>query len=243
MHNYENYGIKDYFVADDTLNDSVEKLEQIAKGVNKLPFRPKFSAYTRLDVMVKSPEHVSLLKDIGLSRTWIGLDSLHPVASKKIGKGMSEHLKKEMLYKLKEEWGQDVTIDVGYIVGLPEEPRGFIEKVAEWINEKDSPIYNVEFIALLLVPPNTVLQYSPRSDMDINYEKYGYQITNMEKFWQWTKQDNTDIYSYDQANALAMQLNAQKIKKDYMPNMEENAEVYKNPDWYFTGLIAKLKKI
>jgi radical SAM superfamily enzyme YgiQ (UPF0313 family) len=243
MHNYENYGIKDYFVADDTLNDSTEKLEQIVKGIRKLPFQPKFSAYTRLDVMVKSPEHVSLLSEIGLARTWIGLDSLHPIASKKIGKGMSEHLKKEMLYKLQEEWGKTVTIDVGYIVGLPEEPKNFIEKVAEWINEKDNPIYNVEFIALLLVPPSTVLQYSPRSDMDINYEKYGYQIPNMEKFWQWTKQDDTEIYSYDQANSLAVQLNSQKIKKDYLPNMEENAEVYKNPDWYFTGLISKLKKV
>jgi radical SAM superfamily enzyme YgiQ (UPF0313 family) len=118
LYNYEKYGIKDYFVADDTLNDSVEKLEQIAKGINKLPFKPNLSAYTRLDVMVKSPEHVSLLKDIGLARTWIGLDSLHPVASKKIGKGMSENLKKEMLYKLKEEWGQNVQIILGNIVKL-----------------------------------------------------------------------------------------------------------------------------
>ncbi len=240
MHNYENWGITEYTVADDTLNDSTEKLEQIAKAIDRLPFRPRFQAYTRLDVMVKNHEQVDLLKNIGLARTWIGLDSLHPIASKKIGKGMSESLKKEMLYKLGEEWGRDITIDVGYIVGLPGEPRHFIEKVAEWINEKDNPIYDVEFIALLLVPPSPLLQYTPRSDMDINYEKYGYQIPNLERFWSWKKQDHTEINSYEEADDLAKKLNSQKIKKGWKPSFFEDTRVYQKPDWYFENLISML---
>lgn len=241
MENYDRWGVIDYTVADDTLNDSTEKLEQIAKAVRKLPFQPRFQAYTRLDVMVKNREHVDLLKEIGLTRTWIGLDSLHPVASKAIGKGMNEQTKKEMLQTLKKEWGESVTIDVGYIVGLPEEPASFIEQVSSWANASDSPIYNIEFIALLLVPPSPFLKYTPRSDMDINYEKYGYQIPNLEKFWNWTKNDNTGISSYQEADLLARKLNSQKTSRNYKANFEEDDQVYKNPDWYFSNLISNLK--
>lgn len=242
LENYNRWGITDYTVADDTLNDSTEKLQQIAKAVRKLPFRPRFQAYTRLDVMVKNSEHVDLLKEIGLTRTWIGLDSLHPVASKKIGKGMAEQTKKEMLYTLKDKWGRDVTIDVGYIVGLPGEPKDFIESVASWANQEDNPIYAVEFIALLLVPPSPFLKYTPRSDMDINYEKYGYTIPDLKKFWEWHKDDNTGISSYKEAELLARTLNAGRVKRDYQPTFEEHSDVFKDPEWYFSGLLSRLKQ-
>ena len=227
-------------MADDTLNDSTEKLEHIVRAVNKLPFQPKFQAYTRLDVIVTHPAQISLLKELGLTRTWVGIDSMHPVASKVIGKGMSEQRKKDMLWQLKDSWGTDVTIDAGYIVGLPGEPAEFTESFFEWADHKDSPIFAVEFIALLLAPEVPAFKYQRRSDMDINYQKYGYEIPNLERFWEWTKNDKTEINSYSQANTLAQKLNARRTKRTYPENFVEDVLVTQNPDWYFENLIKKL---
>jgi len=240
LENYERYGITNYTVADDTLNDSTEKLEHIVRAVNKLPFQPKFQAYTRLDVIVTHPTQISLLKEMGLTRTWIGIDSLHPIASKAIGKGMSEQRKKDMLWKLKDSWGTDVTIDAGYIVGLPGETAEFTESFFEWADHKDSPIFAVEFIALLLAPEVPALKYQRRSDMDINYQKYGYEIPNLEKFWEWTKDDNIGINSYSRANALAQKLNSKRTNRTYSENFIEDKMVQREPDWYFENLIKKL---
>jgi hypothetical protein len=49
-------------------------------------------------------EQVYLLKEIGLVNTWIGVDSMHPVASKIIGKGMNSNKKKDLIYKIGEVW-------------------------------------------------------------------------------------------------------------------------------------------
>lgn len=238
--NYERFGIINYQIADDTLNDSTEKLEHIVKAIKKLPFQPTFQAYTRLDVMVTNPIQVDLLKEMNLIRTWIGLDSLHPIASKAIGKGMSEERKKDMLWQLKDKWGRCVTIDAGYIVGLPGEPADFTESVFEWADAEDSPLYSVEFIPLILAPDVPVLQHQNKSLMDLNYEQYGYKIPNLQRWWEWIKDDNTGLNSFADASALAQKLNQSRTPRNYPQSLLESSEIEQNPDWYFKNLIEKL---
>jgi hypothetical protein len=76
--------------------------------------------------------------------------------------------------------------------------------------------------------------------MDINYQKYGYEIPNLEKFWEWTKDDNTGINSYSRANALAQKLNSKRTNRTYSENFIEDKMVQREPDWYFENLIKKL---
>ena len=49
MHNYNNWGSEEYWIADDTFNDSIEKLEMFLRVSKRLPFKIKFRAYIRLD--------------------------------------------------------------------------------------------------------------------------------------------------------------------------------------------------
>jgi hypothetical protein len=240
--NYEQWGTTQYVVADDTLNDSTEKLEHILSAVKNLPFKPKFKAYTRLDVIATHPEQAMLLKEIGLANTWMGIDSFHPKASKVIGKGMPAERRKEMLYTLNDIWGESVTITAGYIVGLPFEDTDSLYKSAEWLSQPDSPVYSTTFMGLRLNPPNPRLKFTSRSDMDLNYKDYGYDIPDINKFWEWTKNDQTGINTYMDSEILASKLNSMMPTRVALPNMHHPSTMLNNPNnWYFKELIDQLK--
>jgi len=243
MDNYNRWGTTKYWVADDTFNDSTEKLEIILSVIERLPFRPEFRAYTRLDVMHSNFRQVELLRDIGLVNTWIGVDSIHPFASKIIGKGMSANRKKDLIYKVGETWQGKVNIKVGYIVGLPGEDSKFVRETVDWFLEESNPVNQLNLNPLRILPQLPALSHTSRSEIDLNYQKYGYNIPDLSKFWQWTKNDGTDIMTFDSAANLCSEL-TEKIKK--RPTMIEtfNETGIKNPkEEYFIPLIKKLKEL
>lgn len=242
MENYEKWGITSYRVADDTLNDSVEKLQYLLDVVKRLPFKPNFRAFIRLDVITVQPEQIEILKELGLISSWIGIDSMHPVASKAIGKGMEMERKKETLYKLKESWGNSIYIDCGYIVGLPGEDSNFIRELVNWVIQKDSPIDRIALPPFFLNALD-ILPHYPKSDMDRNYKKYGYDVPNKDEPFLWTKDDGTDIKSFLDAAKLSLELTKlmnDNLKSNNFGHMYNG--LYEDPKIeYFPKLIDLLK--
>lgn len=212
MNNFEKWGTTKYWVADDTFNDSTEKLEIIADVISRLSFKPQFRAYTRLDVMHNNLRQAELLKDIGLVDTWIGVDSMHPVASKIIGKGMKAEKKKELIYKVGEIWQGIVNIKVGYILGLPGEDSDYVRETVDWFLDEKNPVNQLNLNPLRILPPLDPLKHTSRSDIDLNYKKYGYDIPDLNQFWEWTKDDGTDLTSFTKTAELCFEL-TEKIKK------------------------------
>jgi hypothetical protein len=243
MDNFNRWGTTKYWVADDTFNDSTEKLEIIEKVISRLPFRPKFRAYTRLDVMNNNLRQAELLKNIGLVDTWIGVDSMHPVASKVIGKGMNSEKKKDLIYKIGEIWKDVVNIKVGYILGLPGESSDFATETVDWFLKDDNPVNQLNLNPLRILPPLDALKHTSRSDIDLNYEKYGYQIPDLNKFWEWTKNDGTDLTSFTKTANLCFDL-TEKIKKrlPLMPEHFSETGITDPKTQYFDPLIESLQK-
>ncbi len=244
MLNYESWGTTRYFIADDTLNDSVEKLEMLVRIKNRLPFDLKYKAYIRADVIATQSEQVELLKQSGLSSCYIGIESFHPLASKFAGKGMDPSRRKQALYDMNASWGDQVSINVGYIVGLPGEDSKFLREQAEWFSQIDCPVnYQVSFISLQINPvkPGT-LAYP--SEIDKNPESFGYTIPDMTKPNFWLKNDGTDIVSYKQALDLAAELNHYVWNKrpKVIDNINYKLGSIHNPNSeYFFPLIEMLK--
>ena len=241
--NYEKWQITDYWIADDTFNDSTEKLEMILRVTNRLPFKLRFRAYIRLDVIAMQPQQIQMLYDMGLRSCWIGVETFHPVASKAIGKGMSGEKRKQALYDIQKVWGNDVSISAGYIIGLPGEDETFLREQLDWFLEDNNPVnHNPNFLPLVINPPGA-FEYHPMSDIDKNPEKYGYTIPDMSKHNFWIKDDNTGINNLEKAMALTEEFLA-KIK-------EKGNRIYdtitydrgiKDPvTEYFIPLIEKLK--
>lgn len=244
MDNYEKWGSTQYFVADDTFNDSIEKLEMMVRIKNRLPFDFKFKAYIRADVIATQPEQIKLLKDCGLASCYIGIESFHPQASKFAGKGMDPTRRKQALYDMNDYWGDDVSINVGYIIGLPGEDEKFLREQAEWFSKADCPVnYQVSFIGLVIHPVRPDSYIYP-SEIDKNPSAFGYHIPDMNKSSHWTKDDGTDITSYLRAVELADELNNDVWSK--RPFVEDNIDYKKGSildplNEYFLPLLKILK--
>ena len=83
----DRYGITNFYVADDTLNESNEKLELLAKVVSQLDYKPNLVAFARLDVLSRRPEQIPLLKQANVVGLNFGIETLSKEAAKSIRKG------------------------------------------------------------------------------------------------------------------------------------------------------------
>ena len=140
---------------------------------------------------------------------------------------------------IRDIWGSDVYVVAGYIVGLPGESVADLEETMAWCTGADSPINEIRLNPLIINPPTSLHPNASHSDMDLNYRDYGYEIPNLERSWEWIKNDGTDIRTF---------ADAQRVAKDLMRDLKlsrpwdyEFAGVEHPSAEYFTPLIDKLK--
>jgi len=244
MTNYEMFGVTKYFIADDTFNDSIEKLQMVARIKNKLPFDLKTKAYIRADIIATQPQQIPLLLEGGLASCYIGIESFHPKAGKFAGKGMDPSRRKQALYNMQEHWGNNVSINGGYIVGFPGEDEKFIREQADWFAQPDCPVnYGVSFLGLVINPWTPESTIYP-SEIDKDPAKFGYFIPNKDKPMHWVKNDGTDITTYLKAHELATELNNKvwTLRGPRKDNVDYKLGTIKDPlNEYFFPLINLLK--
>jgi len=216
LDNYTKWGITDYWIADDTLNDSTEKLQYMAAVVKLLPFKPKFRCYLRIDLIVTHPEQAQLLLDIGIVGVFVGIETFHPKSAKVIGKGMDSEKRKQALRYLQNVWEDQIRIECGYIIGLPHESYTDMRDSHAWFMQPDCPVHCVYYFPLIITPP-ALYPNKPSSELEKSYEKYGYTISeeNMHA-GKWTKNDDSDIKSFEQSFEIMQELNAEIATKNTM---------------------------
>jgi radical SAM superfamily enzyme YgiQ (UPF0313 family) len=208
IENYQKWGTTSYFIVDDTFNDSTEKMQMFADISQSLPFELKFWAYLRADIIAAHPEQIQLLKDAGIQETYFGIETFNPKTAKFIGKGMAHDRITDTLYKCKEAWGPRSYIAAGIIVGLPYETQSTIQKAVDFFSRADSPVDLANTFPLSIIGNHDLVKYMYMSEIDRNYSKYGYYFPNPEtNYFNWRKDDDTDITSYEQAEALAIEFN------------------------------------
>ncbi len=217
--NYQKWGIKRYFIIDDTFNDSVEKLKSFCEIVESLPFKIEFVAYIRIDLFAAHPEMADLLKRMGLKFALFGLETWNPDTSRIVKKGGSRERKIEAIKIAKESWGDEVTIVTNLIVGLPNDTRESFDNFIEWY-EKEGIDY-IGFVVtnpLMLSPDDEKDPYKVfLSDIDKRKEHYGYVFNQDEKLnkdidfhggkWEKNEKDTGDIRNRDEATALVKEYN------------------------------------
>jgi hypothetical protein len=242
LRNYELRGTTTYNIADDTFNDDIAKIEMMVRIVKRLPFKPTFFAYIRLDLIAINLKQIDLLKEMGLTYCYIGVESFHPVASKFSGKGMQSDKRKQTLQLMSKIWGNSVAVDIGYIVGLPGEDEKYLREQAEWFLSDECDLnHYITFIALVINPSWSV-KYSALSRIDKDPEAFGYTIPDRDKPNFWVKNDGTDITSYERACELADEFSAKTFRRAKMMNTNNRSELELNPlNDYFLPLIEMLK--
>jgi radical SAM superfamily enzyme YgiQ (UPF0313 family) len=166
IYNYEEFGVYQYRFLCDTFNESHEKLEQICEITENLPFKIKYEAYIRHDLL--DERQIEYLGRSGLVAAVLGIETLNKKSGEAIGKGMhpEETMKRvEMLKRMIPH----CSISTGIILGLPNDSVDNIQWVYELAKQADLLKLNIQ--PLRIRRKNELLELS---DMENHYEKYGY---------------------------------------------------------------------
>jgi len=175
MRNYTDYGITNYILSDDTFNDSLYKVEVLHDLFTHLPFKIQFSCYLRLDLLLRFPKEITLLKEMGLIGAFFGIESFNKDAAKLIGKGLDPDVAKQALDDLKRiHWKNEVKIGVGLITGIPYETYESLEQTKQWILDEENLVDQVVPFPLSISNPNNVRPQPWDSEFQKNAETYGF---------------------------------------------------------------------
>ena len=174
--NYEMFGVNNYWFNDDTFNDNVVKLEYVAEAIAKSGVDITYSAFLRADLLARFPETISMLADTGLVAANFGIETLHPVAKKAIGKGQENERQFDAIRQLKKY--KPIWTHTGMIVGLPGEPLSSIFKSQEWFIKQDFEVFNSWNWYSLTIRKNVMTRLS---EFESDYEKWGYSEMSLEE--------------------------------------------------------------
>ena len=202
--NYEKFGTTNYFIGDDTFNDSTYKLEQLHRMITTLPFKINFTAYLRMDLLSAHREQIPLLQEMGLASPFFGIETLNKRSGSAIGKGMNTEKAKEFLLELEGDlWKKKIPIICSFIVGLPYETPESIENTFNWI--KDTPLNSVFFPLII----NDKKYF--KSEFTTKYKDFGYTLDRDSGYWE------NEHFNYHSAGELAERFNSELSKRDNYP--------------------------
>jgi radical SAM superfamily enzyme YgiQ (UPF0313 family) len=180
IRNYELYGTTDYSVSDELINESMPKMELVHEAFSTLPFKVNYTSYARLDLLHAYPTQRELLVESGAIGLTFGIETLHELAGKKIGKGLGPTRIKQTLSYCNETWKDKIIMSSNFIVGLPEEPEESVRATADWVASDDCPLDLVGFIPLMVRPKS---DGRIESKMDKDPKKYKLEVFE-DRSWQ-----------------------------------------------------------
>ena len=222
INNYEKWGVTNYSILDDTFNDTVQKLREFNSITENLKFKINYSAYIRADLVHRFPESCELLENSGLSAAIFGIETLHPEASKLVGKAWSGTTAREFLPELQHNiWKNKIFTQSNFIVGLPKDTVENIMSTTDWLLKN---MCHARFSSLYLMPPTKgeVSQY--HSEFSRNYSDYGIEhVYENETYIGWKHGD------WNQAKAV-------KLTAEIINNILVN--YFKPEAWFIPSLMS-----
>lgn len=195
QHNFDKFKTTNYYILDDTFNDSDYKMQGWKNAIDQLDFDINYTAYLRADLLNRNSSHIELLKNTGLMSGFFGIESFNGQASRAVGKGWSGRQARQFLPELKSIWQNDVTFHCSFIVGLPPETVGEYYQTHQWLLDHDMDSW--VFKPLLITPGFRTMS----SDFDRNFEKYGFTYDHDSQQW------STPYMTSQKAVAVASVLN------------------------------------
>ena len=188
LRNYEKFGTTKYFFVDDTYNDSLDKIKGLYDNVySQLPFKIQFTTYLRLDLIMRFPEMISVLKESGLRSAFFGIESINEQSAKAIGKGVNPKKQFEFIKRLKDNEFKNVSLSVGIILGLPYDTIETLEETRDFMLSDENRADKFEINSLGIVPnfPSTW-----KSEFLLDWKKHGYTYEDADITKPWSTLNN-----------------------------------------------------
>lgn len=168
--NFDKFGISNYYIIDDTFNDSDVKLDAMLMAIKKLSFKPLFWAYIRLDLIARDVSSFQKLYDIGLRACFFGIETLHPPTGRIVGKGYSREKQISAIKHIREKY-PDVLMHGSFIIGLPGETMESCTQTFFEISTQNIPLHSFTF-GVLHLDDASLVTWS--SELTVNFDEYGY---------------------------------------------------------------------
>lgn len=174
---WESNGTDSFYITDDTFNDDNDKMENFHKLFTSLPFKPKFSAFLRLDLIDRFPHQADLLLEAGMVGNFFGIESFNHKSARAIGKGLHPDRVKSRLQWVRDKWRGKVATGVGLIFGLPYDDEKYFQELWDYIHSPDYDVQQTSFNPLHITnKKNGVNLYG--SEFAMNPEIYGYSFND-----------------------------------------------------------------
>ena len=174
---WEATGTDTYYITDDTFNDDNDKMEDFHKLFTSLPFKPKFSAFLRLDLIDRFPHQADLLLEAGLVGNFFGIESFNHKSARAIGKGLHPDRVKERLKWVREKWKGKVNTGIGLIIGLPYDDEKYFEELWDYIHSNEYQVQHTVFNPLFITDTKKGVNLYG-SEFAMNPEIYGYKFND-----------------------------------------------------------------
>lgn len=219
-HAYDNWGVTNYYCADETFNDRTEKIIKFADIAQKFNFAPFFSAFVRADLIVARPQDWEHFLRLGVLGHFYGVESFNHETSKLIGKGMNFEKLTTGLIESKNYWLKHAQGryrgSIALIVGLPKETKDSLARTFQWIrNNWQGQSY---MTWPLEISKNTNIDRESAISKD--YKKYGYsEISDKIEFSDVLVKNNSHLLNWQNEHftfqeAIKISADFEEEKKD-----------------------------
>jgi radical SAM superfamily enzyme YgiQ (UPF0313 family) len=137
IRNYDLFGTTAYTLCDDCFNDHPKKVESYCELFMSLPFKIEWTAYARVDVAVAFPHTLDLMIESGARGLYWGIESFDGDVARRAGKGTPPDKVKDFLIKFRDKYREQCLSEGSFIVGLPGETRGSLDRTLSWLIDED----------------------------------------------------------------------------------------------------------
>ena len=197
---YDRYGVTNYVIADETVNDYTEKLEKFASATRRLSFQPTMYGFARADLFVSRPQDWDIMIEMGFTGHHYGIESTNHESLKVIGKAMHPDKLLPKLLDAKSYFRKHGSYkgQVSLIAGLPFETRDTLEKSLKWFRENWSTENTLLFP--LYIPKNDGRDSA--SKFSVDWQKWGYRETAVDLYPEIRDKYNHILTQYGTGAAL-----------------------------------------
>jgi hypothetical protein len=144
-----------------------------------------------------------------------GIETNNSASAKVIGKGLDFDKQISYLKEIKLDSFKEILTSSGFIYGLPFDTEESINSLHEWLLSDDNPLDSWAVTTLGINPSDKTFNKNSFSDIDINYQSYGYVIDSQDqknRIMNWSLPKNN--ISYNNCKNLSNMTMNIGVKKD-----------------------------
>ena len=148
-------------------------MELMHDVITSLPFKIKFDAYIKPELLVRWPDQIMLLNETGLRGASFGVESFHPEARAAIQKMPDIDKILDSIASIKSKSNNSVKVQMNLIVGLPHEDESSLLKTQDIVRKSDY----IDFWNWWPLQIHNKQNFEYHSPIDKDPESFGYEVS------------------------------------------------------------------